>query len=1303
MAALLQLLRHPSQPVRQAMYEMLEGAITHWHDGFAGHLVAMLLFGLADEDLKCQAAAFKSLLALQKRVAVQQIVLGAAEVLNKFTPNSNPVLKMKLMDDLATRVATQCPQLSATLRTHKYIFFVWKLMYTDQVTVPIRAWWPALIYSRMHSNPPEQAPANFVGVFGMMQLLKRSLSSTDTHVRLSACYACVRCCFNGPDVSFVRVQEAVSLVCELLPKTLPSQDPQFASSVSAVAKIQASSALLIVKLLVMYKIQHVSAFLLQRFHAVFTEYLEMDVTPVQLRLVTLEAVEVFLMTRPVTCAAMPGFLDRARDAVRRLVPHSSQLLRSVARRVYQLLYRVFSLHKPSVSSSNFTYLRSDLEPALNKRWQSEADPLLSKLSKAQLKEIAIASLGGMGAMKSSDLAPSIIQELVLFLHRADPGYREAALEALLAQLLLLERDGTGSKAHFIALPLVADPCLAVRHSFQRFLRGIPTTHDHRAEVLTAEGDDAKGAELKTLTSADPRELSADKVVQQVMVFPLNIDDGQELPYLSLPTGYHVLADDLRETPAVSEKLLERIIHVVKTRVGTIPESMLHDITYHLDEFKGIEHLNGVAMLVVSQLGVVAKSVTQQIIDTLIYRVSVAVTPSTLQLVRACAFGLANIAEHLPEWLAFILERFARTEPLHEGDFIALQHLSRLVDSSAAHNIVHRVMPLVTSKTTSLEIRRCAIELVSVLVLKAGDDDMTLVMTSIGDLLDTTQDAALQRVCQQQLARFLSRTGMHHVVVQRLLHTMKQGIASHDADVRYRSLMTLRIFVGSLDVDTIVDYAVLLLADPVRRIREGMIGVLVSGMLPHVGVFNDALRVLVRTQPTDQTDKPFQLAGIGAAEEATARQQQAPIFAVPMPDDDPENKRFLSSERYRAMTSFFGVEGAVVSSEQVAPVTAEVAAVITSDVDVKTIVRANLLPVMRELLRCDSTLGLKLLQRLESNVQADRELATEQEGAQMLLTLEVLIQVIGACDGLRDDLAAHLDIVHNFLSQCSKRADDVRAKIFANLEKWRFLYERSLYYPVADSEQYRSAHSYNKLLHEAAVDTQKAAQLQKERTSMDLTLASQNKLLRDLNLLLSRCVNGLGSTYSASLSLPAHDLVRGVRQLAELLDNDHRGVRSYVCQAIADIAEVHAKSSPDPTLSAALRVVWERALRAVQEDLTNSLRRKKADLIFLIARLLTFTESAQRKDAINRLIHAWDDPDGVVKQVAIEMVQYLGETGLPELRQYTVREGSTPPELMSQIMKRINNPMYRDKEPLNRLLKWYFQHSAVSGVSEPLPA
>jgi hypothetical protein len=136
------------------------------------------------------------------------------------------------------------------------------------------------------------------------------------------------------------------------------------------------------------------------------------------------------------------------------------------------------------------------------------DPLLSKLSSAQLKLITlttIAALGSMNASRDPELCKAIVDELTPFLSHADVQFRFFAAEAIRSQSGRLTTQNAAF-ARWCMLPLLADPDVAVRIAVGLSILGgreAPRGLVQRrvARLTPDDGDDPESSHHNDSTSA----------------------------------------------------------------------------------------------------------------------------------------------------------------------------------------------------------------------------------------------------------------------------------------------------------------------------------------------------------------------------------------------------------------------------------------------------------------------------------------------------------------------------------------------------------------------------------------------------------------------------------------------------------------------------------------------------------------------------------------------------------------------------------------------------------------------------------
>lgn len=135
-------------------------------------------------------------------------------------------------------------------------------------------------------------------------------------------------------------------------------------------------------------------------------------------------------------------------------------------------------------------------------------------------------------------------------------------------------------------------------------------------------------------------------------------------------------------------------------------------------------------------------------------------------------------------------------------------------------------------------------------------------------------------------------------------------------------------------------------------------------------------------------------------------------------------------------------------------------------------------------------------------------------------------------------------------------------------------------------------------------------------------------------------------------------------------------------------------------------IYKLILDSIQQLLTKlsnesaTLFRKKTDYISLISQMIIhFENQDMHQELLNLLLEFWKDPDSDVRQISINMVQFLDERNLDVVNRAFEEQGSlfhnlatvqgeeAPINIMKELVVLGNNEEYPDKERLQELLKW----------------
>ncbi len=238
-------------------------------------------------------------------------------------------------------------------------------------------------------------------------------------------------------------------------------------------------------------------------------------------------------------------------------------------------------------------------------------------------------------------------------------------------------------------------------------------------------------------------------------------------------------------------------------------------------------------------------------------------------------------------------------------------------------------------------------------------------------------------------------------------------------------------------------------------------------------------------------------------------------------------------------------------------------------------------------------------------------------------------------------------------------------------------------------------------------------LARRRHKVQQQLFEYNSRLWIVSKLQQTLLGGVGTVFACARGLDRAALVQGFEWLvAQLTTDQHRGLRGAARAAALDVARGSAAGAAGPEFRRCIADVarsMRRRLAANAPDQLASapeaalLYRSKVDLMTALVQLLPLADAPQlARETAQQLVAFWNDPDGVVRRTAIQLVETLGDSDLPEIRDYLAAEPPTetaraaptnladtpqPFSLRHEITRLLNDASYPDKEALGRLLNW----------------
>ncbi|KAJ1562766.1 hypothetical protein HK096_003736 [Nowakowskiella sp. JEL0078] len=359
---------------------------------------------------------------------------------------------------------------------------------------------------------------------------------------------------------------------------------------------------------------------------------------------------------------------------------------------------------------------------------------------------------------------------------------------------------------------------------------------------------------------------------------------------------------------------------------------------------------------------------------------------------------------------------------------------------------------------------------------------------------------------------------------------------------------------------------------------------------------------------------------------------------------------------------------------------------------------------------------KLLAELESGISEQQD--DEEEQPDVVLQthiMGVLSNLIFALDGSSDKIPNFIDRLQNLILVCNNFAQQLRERLYSDLENSLFFFNEYVDVPVISEEQYDALEAFKKFSQEATMEvvnsgkTDKLNSLQEKRHELDVNIDSMSENLRRMATLALHGTSGYGLYHALSKNCSEGRLINCFQFLTELLNNEHRGIRMISVEALSTLTSIQLEDETlkDNFIKKIHSVVQQISKRVKEEN--SSLYRKKADMIMLLAQLSIHVEDRLvRLGIIRMLISMWRDPDSEVRSTSIKMVQLMSENNIQEVAEcFAANDDSETnlekddakilvPNIMRHIATLINNVEFGEKEELFDLMKYTLNdHFSVS--------
>eukprot|EP00003_Mantamonas_plastica_P001725 TRINITY_DN1122_c0_g1_i1.p1 TRINITY_DN1122_c0_g1~~TRINITY_DN1122_c0_g1_i1.p1 ORF type:complete len:941 (-),score=347.31 TRINITY_DN1122_c0_g1_i1:3590-6142(-) len=455
-------------------------------------------------------------------------------------------------------------------------------------------------------------------------------------------------------------------------------------------------------------------------------------------------------------------------------------------------------------------------------------------------------------------------------------------------------------------------------------------------------------------------------------------------------------------------------------------------------------------------------------------------------------------------------------------------------------------------------------------------------------------------------------------------------------------------------------------------------------------------------------------------------EEVGVLSVPMPDNDPFNREYFGSATHKKFLNLYGLDADDPMFDiQVNQVSADKTWDRDGDWDEKgssdrsstseggngsgagstgggkSILTAsskssaaaisklitpgmNTAPMLHLLLKSDVRIAHGLLTEYDSEMKNLME--NDQWDLETIHKLNVFSHLLIGLDGIRNDMNEYVRTLLAFISVCESRSTSMREDIFGMMETQIFMQSSLMEMPIVSADHYNAIESHRRALESASINSSTGADTMIKRKEELQQLL--NRRTADLGMIVHthiRSIQLLGAIYETSQTLNGEELVEGLRALLGMLSDDHRGVRQSVRESIIVMVQGQHRRSEKLVLDV------RNSLDYLKMRLDKrGMGRKKADVMFLIAHLIQFSKGTQKSNAINKIIDCWDDSDGVVRRLGIDLIKHLCEYQEHEMQDFLVSKSGRSSLLMMQITKRVNDENYLDREHLNELLKFYFQ-------------
>ncbi|KAJ1344384.1 hypothetical protein BSLG_001041 [Batrachochytrium salamandrivorans] len=1172
--------------------------------------------------------------------------------------------------------------------------------------------WISILFTKLSCMPPPY-PSN-IGmkrdvaqitpagkrrlICGFMACLFPTAGMSDQILRCAACAALVRCCIRGTSVDPGMLRGLLEYV---LQQMLPNKHWSFQMS-----------ALEILGLVVRLKLPGISESIMHQYLDICIDFLH-NTSQENIKVGVLKFFEILLMVFP---KAMSIRLQDIRDLTRVMLVDGNKNVATFASRVYPLIFRAVS--KDSAATFH-QYLLNEISIIFDDGLEAAGDPLVCNLSADESLRIVSLSILCIGMINDgAGRHYTIAQDLIKFLSHNNPDYRSSALAAILGLLHGMDTHESSSII-WCLIPLFGDPCLQVRRLFIRFMRNLPSLIELRCQGLPPHQDDMSVLPLISWEDilADLTTISVNsKSVQDIL---LDIDSLNS----SFLSNDMLAEDDGYGLPTVSEKLLSRFKVLIQATTSTVLTEYQTQVIYYLQLLQKQPLLQASVIIVLSEFCCMHDTTLGELGDSFVAQLGQEILPENVTRIESCILAIYNISNNSTHAFKILLGKVLMSTTPSEGDLLSLLSLADLIKISAASRlpeILTKIISVISSSRHTLKKRLYAVFLAVELSVASGQESIKTILDAVCVLVDSLGNSAEKLQIYQAMGRILIETGPKHPFFRNMLIQAKKDVACKDG---WRRLQALAVFPDS--------------NAEVRKTAKEAIAL--------SKILEFAYTTLQRTS-TPQREHLQRNKFLEMCRLPSLNRLRTSMNYVTVPEVGNEilghtvdafNTKYYGSERRMKFSKMYGM-----NETQMIKLATPIPQSFIAKIVERTL---NLVPIppetmakMQWLLKLDSSTILHVLIGIHPNVASNiiEELLTNIESGSkfqkyfvsedladsaqpralhsvnspdedeteievMTHRIDVLSNMLIAHEGVGSKTTGWMKRFQTVLSFCCDTAHSLRESLYMDMERSMYFYSEHVDIPIVSAQQFDHLENYRAASQEATLEVVKSGRVEKlsaiesQRSDMNDIIDLRSEQLRKIAIACLHLLSGCGMFYATSTVAPTETLMVGFRFISKILCDEHRGLRTAAVEAIGLIVHTQMEISPNPALMAEVDALVAVLLTELEDEM-KPLYRRKSDYVTLISQMVVHIPNPDYRFRILRiLVRLWRDPDSDVRVVAIRMVKYLGQAGLPEVLGCFMdtdpanRDRRPHMNIMEELSSLVGNADYDEKESLQDLLKWRF--------------